>query len=117
MSTHSTWRILGFFLALAGALALGFYIARETAPSESPPTAATAPAPTQSDELKLDDAAVAAAGVMTQKVEPGNLSVDILAPAIVNASPNGVAVVTAHAAGTIVTLGHQLGDPVRAGET
>jgi len=47
----------------------------------------------------------------------GNLSVDVLAPGTVTAAPNGEAVVTAHAAGTIVRLAKQLGDGVSVGET
>ena len=117
MSTHSNWRFLGFAAALAAAVGVGYFIARETTPAEPPPVAAITPAPAQSDELKLDDSYLAVVGIVTQRVESGNLSTDVLAPATVNASPNGVAVVTAHAAGTIVRLAHQLGDPVRAGET
>jgi cobalt-zinc-cadmium efflux system membrane fusion protein len=45
------------------------------------------------------------------------LSVDVLAPGTVTAAPNGEAVVTAHAAGTIVSLAKQLGDAARVGET
>jgi len=117
MSTHSAWRTLGSVVALAAAVGLGFFIARQTAPTAPPPVAATAPAPAQTGELKLNDAYIAAAGIVAEKVEAGNLSTDVLAPATVNASPSGVAVVTAHAAGTIVRLGHQLGDPIQTGET
>src|SRR5260221_14239634 len=41
----------------------------------------------------------------------------VLARERVTAAPNGEAVVTAHAAGTIVRLAKQLGDAVRVGET
>jgi cobalt-zinc-cadmium efflux system membrane fusion protein len=67
--------------------------------------------------VKVDASYLAVVGIETETVSAGNLSVDVLAPGTVTAAPNGEAVVTAHAAGTIVRLAKQLGDAVRVGET
>ena len=110
---------MGFVAALAVAGGLGYFIARETAPSAPPPApqAAAAPAATGPEELKLEASYLDAVGIKTEPVTAGNLSVDVLAPATVTAAPNGEGVVTAHATGTIIRLTKQLGDTVRAGET
>jgi len=110
---------VGFVAALAVAGGLGYFIARETAPSAPPPApqAAAAPAATGPEELKLEASYLDAVGIKTEPVTAGNLSVDVLAPATVTAAPNGEGVVTAHATGTIIRLTKQLGDTVRAGET
>lgn len=117
MNSHSYWRTFGFFAALLLAVGLGFFVARMTSPAEPAAVAPAASAPTPSDQVKVDDSYLAVVGIVTEQVQAGNLSTDVLAPATVTASPNGVAVVTAHAAGTIIRLARQLGDPVRAGET
>jgi cobalt-zinc-cadmium efflux system membrane fusion protein len=109
---------VGFVAALAVAGGLGYFIARETAPSAPPaPQAAVAPAAAEPEELKLEASYLDAVGIKTELVTAGNLSVDVLAPATVTAAPNGEGVVTAHATGTIIRLTKQLGDTVRVGET
>jgi len=117
MSTGTSyWRFLalaGGFLMAAGA---GFVVARMNPPAPPPPAAATA-TPTESNEVKVDASYLAAVGIVTEAVAPGDLSVDVLVSGTVTAAPNGEAVVTAHAAGTIVSLAKQLGDAVRVGET
>ena len=117
MSASPTyWKPVGVVAGLAIAMVVGFGIARLTAPVPEPspvPTGSTA----EPTEIKLDPSYLKVVGIATDKVTPGNLSADVLAPATVAAAPNGVAVVTAHAAGTIVRLMKQLGDAVRAGET
>ncbi len=115
-TNHPNWRPL----ALGGALLLaaggGFLLARMTAPESAPP-AATAAAPAEPNELRVNASYLAVVGIATETVAAGNLSADVLAPATVTSAPNGEAVVTAHAAGTIVRLAKQLGDRVKAGET
>jgi membrane fusion protein, heavy metal efflux system len=109
------WRPLAVTCALLLAVGLGFFIAKLSGPApEAPSTAATVPV--QPNEVKVDASYLAVVGVATETVTAGNLSAGILAPATVVAAPNGEAVVTAHAAGTIARLFKQLGDPVRAGE-
>lgn len=110
------WKPLAFVAALALAVGLGFFLARLSAPEPVAP-AAPAAAPAETDELKIDPSYLAVVGIATEEVVPGNLGADILAPATVTAAPNGEAVVTAHAAGTIVRLFKQLGDAAAEGET
>jgi cobalt-zinc-cadmium efflux system membrane fusion protein len=86
-------------------------------PPAAPPPAAAAAAPAEPNEVKVDASYLAVVGIATEAVTSGNLSVDVLAPGTVTAAPNGEAVVTAHAAGTIVRLAKQLGDAVSVGET
>jgi cobalt-zinc-cadmium efflux system membrane fusion protein len=116
MNTNTSyWRALAIGGGLLVAVGLGFLLARMTAPESAPP-AATAP-PSEANEVKVDASYLAVVGIVTETVAAGNLSADVLAPATVTPAPNGEAVVTAHAAGTIVRLTKQLGDPVRAGDT
>lgn len=100
------------------ALGAGFILARLTAPT--PPTIGAPISTTQTGgpaELALDASFLDVVGIKTEVVSAGNLGADILSPGTVTAAPNGQAVVTAHASGTIVRLEKQLGDSVRAGET
>ena len=109
---------VGFIAALAVAGGLGYFLARETAPSVTPaaPQAPAAAASADPDSLKLDASYLETVGIKTETVAAGNLSTDVLAPATVTAAPNGEGVVTAHTTGTIIRLTKQLGDTVRAGE-
>jgi len=111
----SPWRIVGFGAALLGAVGFGFFLARTTAPETAP--AVTVAAPAEANEVNVDASYLAVVGIVTEAVAAGNLSADVLAPATVIPAPNGEAVVTAHAAGTIIRLAKQLGDPVKAGDT
>jgi len=113
------WRPAGFAAALVLAAGLGFVIARWSAPGAAAPDAAVAPAAAPNaapDEIKVDASHLAVVGIVTAPAALGNLTTEVLAPATVTAAPNGEAVVTAHAAGTIVRLFKQLGDPVRVGD-
>jgi cobalt-zinc-cadmium efflux system membrane fusion protein len=117
MKTNDSYlRQLAIGAALLVAVGGGFLLARLTA-RESPPPAATPAAPAEPNEVKVDASYLAVVGIATETVASGNLGVDVLAPATVTPAPNGEAVVTAHAAGTIVRLAKQLGDPVKTGET
>lgn len=101
------------FVALAAGA--GFGIARLTGRPEPAPAGAPAEAKGPAT-LTLPASYIAAANIGVEPVEAGSLSGEILAPASVVSAPNGEAVVTAHAAGTVVRLTKRLGDPVRAGE-
>ena len=101
----------GFIIAGAG----GYTAARLTA-ADAPPPAPAAAAPAASNEVKVDASYLAVVGIKTESVAAGDLSADVLAPATVTAALEGIAVVTAHAAGSIVRLTKRLGDPVKAGE-
>lgn len=56
-------------------------------------------------------------GIRTTDVQAGSLASEIIAQATVTAAPEGEAVLTARADGTVVRITKRLGDPVRAGET
>ena len=59
----------------------------------------------------------AASGIVTEQVEPGSLIGEIIAQATVTAPPDGQALLTARADGTVARINKRLGDPVSAGET
>ena len=116
MSTKTfPWTPIWLTALLLATGAGGYFLARLTEPEPAPPSTAAAPA--QPDELTVDASYLAVVGIATEAVAAGNLNADVLAPATVTPAPNGEALVTAHAAGTIVRLTKQLGDPVSAGET
>lgn len=101
-----------FVVVAAGA---GFGIAKLTI-HPAPPPAAAPVAAKGPQSLTLPASYIAAASIGVEAVAAGNLSAEVLAPASVVSAPNGEAVITAHAAGTLVHLAKRLGDPVRAGE-
>lgn len=59
---------------------------------------------------------VTAAGIVVQPVAATGLTNEILAQAMVAASPNGEAVLTARVAGAVTRINKRIGDPVVAGE-
>jgi membrane fusion protein, heavy metal efflux system len=69
-----------------------------------------------SDVLQIPDESLSTMAIALETAAPGNLDAEVLAPGTVSAAPNGQAVVTTHAAGTIMRLDKRLGDEVRAGE-
>jgi len=96
----------------------GFSVARCTA--EKP--AATQPAAEEKSEAPSDSLAMAApaikeAGIQVETIRAGGLGSEIVAQAVVSASPTGEALVTARAGGAVTRIMKRLGDPVRAGET
>jgi len=112
-------RVLGIAALIAAGI-VGFALAKMTT------RAAPAPAITQPEaqaqdsaaaKLDLDESHLAAVGIELETVTAGNLSAEIRAPASVTAAPNAQAIVTAHAAGTLVSIDKRLGDTVRAGDT
>ena len=115
-SDTNLWKPLAAIGALLLAVGIGFFAARLTEPTPRA-TDATAAAPAAPNEVTVDASYLAAVGVATEMVTQGNLDADVVAPATVTAALNGEAIVTAHAAGTIIRLAKQLGDSVRAGET
>jgi cobalt-zinc-cadmium efflux system membrane fusion protein len=101
---------------VAVALVAGFGIAKlTTRPVESPPSKTDAPAVGPAS-MEVPASHIAAAGIALETVASGSLSAEILAPATVSSAPNGEAIVTAHAGGTVTRLNKRLGDAVRAGE-
>jgi cobalt-zinc-cadmium efflux system membrane fusion protein len=109
-------RIL-FFAAGAVVLAAagGYGAARLTGPKVEAPASVEAPA--TADGLVLDAAHITAAGIVLETVSAGSPSGEILASAQVVSTPDGQAVLTAHAPGAVTRILKRLGDSVRAGET
>jgi cobalt-zinc-cadmium efflux system membrane fusion protein len=110
----------GVATAVLLAAAGGFGLAKMTA--DKPPASKVEPAEAEpSETAKLDIAlkpqAITEARIEVEQVRSGGLAAEILAQATVAASPNGQAVLTAPAAGTLTRIFKRLGDPVRAGET
>ena len=113
-------------LGAAGALVLaagGYVIGRSTASSVGSTEAASSERTrrrrgARPRRLRGDDAERArAAGIVTERVQPGGLDAEILAQGMVAPTPEGEAVLTARADGAIVRINRRLGDYVRAGET
>jgi cobalt-zinc-cadmium efflux system membrane fusion protein len=66
--------------------------------------------------LKLDPAYLEVVGIRTEPVSAGSLNADVIATASVHAEIRGEGVLTAHVAGTVISLTKRVGDPVRRGE-
>jgi cobalt-zinc-cadmium efflux system membrane fusion protein len=119
-ATQTNQRRLFGILALAVAATLGFALARMTTKPVAP-SAALHPDATEASggaaKLDLEESHLAAVGIELETVTTGNLSAEIRAPAAVSSAPGAQAIVTAHAAGTLVSIDKRLGDTVRAGET
>lgn len=101
-------------LVLAGLL--GFGIARLTNTGTTPAAKEEHhEAPTMA--VPMTAASVQATGIAVEAVGLGGLSAEILTQGSVTAAPNGQAVLTARASGTVTRLYKRLGDPVGVGET
>jgi cobalt-zinc-cadmium efflux system membrane fusion protein len=100
------------------ACGVSFVVARITAPPPQPAAVRTeAPKALQRDALSITPENLAAAGIATEVVMPGNLGAIITAPAMVDAEIRGEGIITPHVSGTVVEIGKRLGDAVRTGET
>lgn len=66
--------------------------------------------------LPMTPQQVAAAEIRVEAVGSGGIDMEIIAPGTVAGAPDGEAILTAGAPGTITRIFHRLGDPVRAGE-
>lgn len=90
-------------------------------PSESAPAAPDEEAAEEDHgeegAVEMDAAQATAAGIVTETTQSGGLGAEILAQAMVAASPDGEAILTARADGAITAIRRRLGDYVRAGES
>lgn len=105
----------GLLVAAAGGFAVARYTASTPGATTSQPEkreAAEAPA----NAVEITPARAKEAGIMVEPVGAGGLGSEIVAQAVVVASPTGEAVVTARAGGTVTRVLKRLGDPVGAGE-
>lgn len=127
MSPSRSQLMTGGAVAVLLAVALGFGLARCTAPKPAarPAPAAAPPAaaePKKEAEAELKELALTPESVKAAEIEvipasQGAFEAELLAAGTVAANPLGQAVLTARAPGAISRLFKRLGDPVRAGET
>ncbi|URD61095.1 efflux RND transporter periplasmic adaptor subunit [Sphingomonas sp. KRR8] len=118
-------RLLGGATGIALLAALGGFALAKFSTDTPPATEmasgnGSAPAAAENktpDSLTMTQQAISQVGIATETVRAGGLGSEIIAQAIVNASPQGEAIVTARAGGAVTRLFKRLGDPVRAGET
>lgn len=68
------------------------------------------------DRLQLSDAQLKVSGIVLAAAGQDVLGSEIVAPATVNSTPQGVAVLTARVAGSVSAIDKRLGDPVARGE-
>lgn len=68
-------------------------------------------------EVEIDEARIRAAGIVLMELAPGSLGGEIVAQGTIVASPEGEAILTARASGSVAEIRKRLGDPVKRGET
>lgn len=107
------WTIAAIALIVGGALGYGLARIASRAPGAESRPQSTVSTPST---LKIPDESLSTMDIALESVVAGDLGAEVLAPATVSAAPNGQAVVTARAAGTIVRLEKRLGDQVAAGD-
>ena len=106
----------GAAVALVAAAALGFGVARLSAPT--PPAAEqTQATPAPSDAVAITAEGIATSQILVAPATAGELDSAVPATAGVEATPDAEAVLTARAAGTVTRILKRIGDPVGAGET
>lgn len=103
-------------VALLAAAGLGYAVARFTAPAARPEPAPEPAAAQSTGALTLPDSFLETMGITLETVAAGNLSAEVQAAAVVSPAPNGQAIVTARAPGTVARLNKRLGEDVAAGE-
>ena len=119
--SRNQWIALG----AAGAVVLtagGYFIGQSAAPSEQAEAVAESDSAEEAGHgpegfVAMTAERARAAGIVTERVQPGGLDAEILAQGSVAPSPTGEAVLTARADGTIVRIHRRLGEYVRAGES
>lgn len=123
--TTSSKRSLAIAAAVAVAIGGGGIMLGRTVLAPAASGSAAAPAKTESAEeahgpegfVAMDAAQARAAGIVIESTEAGGLGAEILAQAMVGATPEGEAILTARADGAITAIRRRLGDYVRAGES
>ena len=109
---RNRWIVPVAVLAAAG---VGYAIARLTAPSP-PPAPAETDSAKSADTLALPTSYLETMGIALETVTAGDLKSEVQAAAVVSPAPNGQAIVTARAPGTVTRLNKHLGEDVAAGE-
>jgi membrane fusion protein, heavy metal efflux system len=116
--TNKSGRLILVACTVVVAGGLGYALAKLTGRSDNAQQTTASPAAPASPAaaLAIPDSFLETMGIALETVTPGNLGAEIQAPAVVSAAPNGQAVVTARASGTLARLNKRLGDEVAAGE-
>jgi cobalt-zinc-cadmium efflux system membrane fusion protein len=116
-TNRSRWIAVGVAMLVVGG-ALGFAIAKLTSNATTPQAESSeaAKADNAAAGIELPESFLTTMGIALETAERGNLSSVIQAPGTISAAPNGQAVVTARASGTVVRLNKRLGEAVKAGE-
>ncbi|MDV6330750.1 efflux RND transporter periplasmic adaptor subunit [Asticcacaulis sp. 201] len=96
---------------------LGYGVAKWTAPKSTVSPVAQPDDDHAPETIALSDADAQKTGIDLETVQSGGLAGEILAQGTITAGPEGQAVLTARADGTVTRLYKRLGDPVKAGET
>lgn len=114
----------GAALGLVGAAALGFATARltQSPPPALPPATSAATSAAGPEDAIADTVAISPQGIIQSQIgiaaaTAGGLDAAIPASAIVAATPDAEAVLTARAPGTVTRILKRIGDPVRQGDT
>lgn len=115
MTSRKTILYSGAAAAVVLVTAMAFMAKRPDAPA---PATATPAAPGALTPLfvTMTDAQVQASQIRVEAVGQGGIDSEILAPGTVTGAPDGQAVLTAGAAGTVTRILKRPGDPVNAGE-
>ena len=116
------WLLVAGVASAAAAIGFGAAQIGKSAPAVAPAAAiASAPTPAPASDapagvVQIPDDYLQAAGITVEAITPGDVALEILAPATVTAAPGGEAVLVARATGTIQRVARRLGDAVKAGD-
>ncbi|MDG3439149.1 efflux RND transporter periplasmic adaptor subunit [Nitrospirillum amazonense] len=121
MSTPRIGYLAGTAVGLVLAAAVGFGVARMTAPAPAAapaatPTAAKTAAPAESQSVPMTEEQIKVSEIQVQPAAAGGIEAETITTATVAATPDGLAVLTAHAPGTITRIHKRIGEAVRAGD-
>lgn len=103
-----------------GGILLGRFVLAPVAADSAPSAAAEAGGEEDHGAegfVEMDNAQARAAGIVTEATQNGGLGAEILAQAMIAATPEGEAILTARADGAVTAIRRRLGDYVRAGES
>ena len=85
-------------------------------PTDAPPTAPGDRISQSADRVAISASQITSAGIELLNVGETSTGAELIAQGTVASTPNGLAVLTAGAAGRVTAIDKRLGDPVRRGE-
>src|SRR5262245_49674598 len=104
-----TWLAIGGGAALVAAIG-GVLVGRTMTGSEPPAAEESEETHGREGFVEMTPARLASSGIRTTRLELGSLGSEIIAQATVTAPPEGQALLTARADGTVVRINKRLGD-------